>query len=94
MGTKLGTVAELKWKKSQVMALVTRYKSSKVPPVRLNIDVPVELEQIIWKCLEKDRDLRYQHAADIRNDLQRLKRDTTQVMRRLARQIPALRNGA
>jgi len=47
-----------------------------VPPVRLNIDVPVELEQIIWKCLEKDRDLRYQHAADIRNDLQRLKRDT------------------
>jgi eukaryotic-like serine/threonine-protein kinase len=44
--------------------------------VRLNPDVPVELERIINKCLEKDRNLRYQHASDIRTDLQRLKRDT------------------
>jgi tetratricopeptide (TPR) repeat protein len=44
--------------------------------VRLNPDVPVELERIINKCLEKDRSLRYQHASDIRTDLQRLRRDT------------------
>jgi serine/threonine protein kinase len=42
---------------------------------RLNPDAPSKLEEIIGKCLEKDRSLRYQHAADIRTDLQRLKRD-------------------
>src|SRR5450631_2630876 len=47
-----------------------------VSPVRLNPDLPPKLEEIINKCLEKDRNLRYQHAADIRTDLQRLKRDT------------------
>ena len=47
-----------------------------VPPVRLNPDLPAELESIINKCLEKDRTLRYQHASEIRTDLQRLKRDT------------------
>ena len=47
-----------------------------VPAVRLNPDVPADLERIIDKCLEKDRNLRYQHASDIRTDLQRLKRDT------------------
>src|SRR5437879_5397860 len=45
-------------------------------PVRMNPDLPAELEQIINKCLEKDRNLRYQHASEIRTDLQRLKRDT------------------
>ena len=44
--------------------------------VRLNPDLPTELERMIDKCLEKDRSLRYQHASDIRTDLQRLKRDT------------------
>jgi serine/threonine protein kinase/tetratricopeptide (TPR) repeat protein len=46
------------------------------PAVRLNPDVPPQLEDIIHKALEKDRNLRYQHAADVRTDLQRLKRDT------------------
>jgi eukaryotic-like serine/threonine-protein kinase len=47
-----------------------------VPPVRLNADLPVELERIIGKCLEKDLSLRYQHASEIRADLRRLRRDT------------------
>jgi len=46
------------------------------PPAQLNPKLPRELVRIIQKCLEKDRELRYQHAAEIRTDLQRLKRDT------------------
>jgi TolB-like protein/Tfp pilus assembly protein PilF len=46
------------------------------PPVRLNPAISIQLEQIINKALEKDRELRYRTASDLRADLQRLKRDT------------------
>src|SRR5207244_10500843 len=47
-----------------------------VSPIRINPDIPPKLDDIINKCLEKNRNLRYQHASEIRTDLQRLKRDT------------------
>jgi serine/threonine protein kinase len=47
-----------------------------VPPVRLNPALPVELERVINKSLEKDRTMRYQSAADLRADLRRVKRET------------------
>ncbi len=55
-----------------------------VPLSRLNPGAPAELERIIDKCLEKDPGLRYQHAADLRSDLKRLKRDTES-----GRRVPA-----
>jgi serine/threonine protein kinase/predicted Zn-dependent protease len=47
-----------------------------VPPLRLNPDIPPKLEDVINRALEKDRSLRYQHASDMKSELQRLKRDT------------------
>ncbi len=58
---------------------------SAVPAVRINPDIPPTLEGIVNKALEKDRALRYQHAVDMRADLQRLKRDTDS-----SRQLPAM----
>ena len=51
------------------------------PPLRLNPGMPAELDRIISKALEKDRNLRYQHAADMRTSLLRLKRDTESGLR-------------
>jgi serine/threonine protein kinase len=48
-----------------------------VPPVRLNPDLPAKLEEIVNRSLEKERNLRYQHASDLHSELQRLKRDSS-----------------
>jgi eukaryotic-like serine/threonine-protein kinase len=61
-----------------------------VPLQQLNRNVPADLERIVNKCVEKDRNLRYQHASEIRTDLQRLKRDTESG--RLPPATPAARN--
>jgi serine/threonine protein kinase len=59
------------------------------PPVRLNPELPAKLEDVVNKALEKDRDLRYQHASDMRADLQRLKRDT-ESGRKVAQEVEPL----
>jgi eukaryotic-like serine/threonine-protein kinase len=61
-----------------------------VAPVRMNPKIPAELERIISKALEKDRNLRYQGAAEMRTDLQRLKRDTSMASRT---SVPAAATG-
>jgi eukaryotic-like serine/threonine-protein kinase len=63
-----------------------------VAPVRLNPDLPTELERIINKALEKDRELRYRSAADLETDLKRLRRDTDSG--RSAISVPAVTAGA
>jgi len=57
--------------------LLSIIQKAPVAPVRLNPDIPEELERIITKCLEKDSNLRYQHATDIHADLKRLKRNSS-----------------
>ena len=56
------------------------FHAEPVAPVRLNPDIPAKLEDVIAKCLEKDRELRYQHASEICADLKRIRRDTTDTL--------------
>jgi len=70
-----------------------------VQPLRLNPEVPLRLEEMINKALEKDRDLRYQHSSDIRSDLRRLQRDSgsdhrTAIQTQGLAEIPALQNAS
>jgi serine/threonine protein kinase len=63
-------------------------------PVRLNTSIPAELERIIDKAMEKDRDLRYRNAADLQTDLKRLKRDTSSGRTQRARGDSGSQNAA
>ena len=63
-------------------------------PIHLNPDVPVQLEAIINKSLEKSRDLRYHHASDIRSDIRRLRRDTDSGFSAATTAVPAYPPGA
>jgi hypothetical protein len=61
---------------SSAVVFASILNDAPIPPARLNPGVSADVARIIDKCLEKDRALRYQHASDIRTDLQRVKRDT------------------
>jgi serine/threonine protein kinase/Tfp pilus assembly protein PilF len=63
-------------RKNRILTLDAILHARPALPTTLNPTLPAEVEQIITKCLEKNRDLRYQHASKLRSDLQRLKRDT------------------
>jgi serine/threonine protein kinase/Tol biopolymer transport system component len=63
-----------------------------MPAVQLNPDLPAKLEEIINKCLEKDRGHRYQHATDILTDLKRLKRETDSTAVGVSASVAAKRN--
>src|SRR5262249_41851294 len=76
--------------KSGAETLSAILRDSPIAVSRLNYQLPAELDRIIQKCLEKDRELRYQHASDLRADLQRVKRDY-ESSRQPSQAIPARR---
>jgi tRNA A-37 threonylcarbamoyl transferase component Bud32/tetratricopeptide (TPR) repeat protein len=61
--------------KTSAVILASILTQTPVPPVSINSEIPIRLQEIINNCLEKDRELRYQDAASLRTDLKRLKRD-------------------
>jgi len=67
--------------KAVAMVLAEILTRSPAPPLVLNPDLPLRLQEIITNCLEKDRELRYQDAAELRTDLKRLKRDVESASR-------------
>lgn len=77
--------------RGETSALITDAILHRAPvaPVRLNPDLPPALEHIIDRALEKDRKLRFQHAADMRAELQRLMRDTSSIERHVSDSIPS-----
>ena len=65
------------------------FMKAPVPPLQLKPDLPAELERIVGKALEKDRDMRYQFASELRADLKRLKRDTDSSRQAVPEAAPA-----
>jgi hypothetical protein len=63
------------WGESTAVIFKSILDETPVSPLRLNPELPTALEPIVFQALEKDRNLRYQSAADLRSDLARLKRD-------------------
>jgi len=77
--------------RGETSAMISEATLNRAPvsPIRLNPDLPAKLEEIISKALEKDRDLRYHNASDVRADLKRLKRDSDSSRSASYRAIPA-----